>query len=154
MIPSPSLVSKSKTSSFLESSDSSSFASNARVTCNSSSSSSTSSFSTSSDDTTPAAKRPAIKKGGIPSVKISRKLNLTCSAKRPLAVASDGKSFVPSSKLLTVHRIDSKHSFCKALVTTHERYGHVSPKKVISFTKKGRVHSSTIFVRGALDFKV
>jgi len=51
-----------------------------------------------------------------------------------------------------VYRIDS--SLGKALVTAHERYGHVSPKKLVYFKKKGRFHSSIISVRGALDFKV
>jgi len=41
-----------------------------------------------------------------------------------------------------------------SIVTAHERYGHVSPKKLVYFKKKGRVHSSNIPVRGALDFKV
>jgi predicted hydrocarbon binding protein len=60
---------------------------------------------------------------------------------------------VPFGKLAPiVYRIDS--SLGKALVTAHERYGHVSPKKLVYFKKKGRVHSSIISVRGALDFKV
>jgi len=76
------------------------------------------------------------------------------SQKRSSSSACNVKSFVPSGKLPIVYRIDSKHSLRKALVTAHERYGHVSPKKSIYFKKKGRVHSLTIPVRGALDFKV
>jgi len=139
-------VSESDSSSSLESSDSSSPASNARLTRSSSSSSSTSSSSTSSADTPSVATRPAVKKGGKKKMKISQK--------RSSSSASDLKSVVPSGKLTIVHRIDSKHSLRKALATAHERYGHVSPKKLVYFKKKGRVYSSTIPVRGALEFKV
>jgi len=76
------------------------------------------------------------------------------SQKRASSSASDVKSVVPSGKLPIYHRIDSKHSLRKALVTAHERYGHVSPKKLVYFKKKGRVYLSTIPVRRALDFKV
>jgi len=74
------------------------------------------------------------------------------SQKRSFSSASDLKSVVPSGKLPIVHHIDSKHSLRKALATAHERYGHVSPNKLVYFKKKGRVHSSTIPVRGALYF--
>jgi len=147
-------VSESDNSSSLESSDSSSLANNVHVTRSSSSSSFTSSSFTSSDDTPSVAERPAVKKGGGKKVKTSQKRNLTAEAKRPSSSDSKGKSVVPSGKLPIVHRIDSKHSLRKALVTAHERYGHVSPKKLVYFKKKGRIHSSNIPVRGALDFKV
>ena len=53
-----------------------------------------------------------------------------------------------------VHAIDSKNSLRKALIKAHERFDHVSPKKLVYFKKKGKIHSSTIPVRGGLDFKV
>ena len=144
-------VSESDSSSSLESSDSSSRASDVRLTRSSSANSSTSSSSTNSNDMLPVANRPAVKKRGKTTMKTSQKCNLTSSAKRRLGSAPDPKSAVPSGKLPTVHRIDSTHSLRKALVTAHERYGHVSPKKLVYFKKKGRVHSTTIPVRGALD---
>jgi len=53
-----------------------------------------------------------------------------------------------------VHAIDSKNSLRKALIKAHERFDHVSPKKLVYFKKKGKIHSSTIPMRGRLDFKV
>jgi len=53
-----------------------------------------------------------------------------------------------------IHAIDSKSFLRKALIKAHERYGHVSPKKLVYFKKKGKIHSSLIPMRGGLDFKV
>jgi len=84
-------VSKADSNSSLESSDSSSLASNAHVTRSFPSSSSTSSSSSRSDDTPSVAKRSAVKKGGEPK-KISQKRNLTSSIKRPVASGENNRT--------------------------------------------------------------
>jgi len=124
--------------------------------------------SSSSDSSDPRDDTPTpVIKGGKSAVDaVSKKKKKSSSADMPFqkisksskqSVQATGstkkcKSFNPFNSI--VHGIDSTNSLRTALVKAHERYGHMSPKKLVYFRKKGKVHSSTIPMRGALDFKV
>ena len=69
---------------------------------------------------------------GMQSQKKSR------SSKLSMQAAKKRKSFKPVNAV--VHGINSTNSFHRALVKALEIYGHVSPKKLVYFKNKGKVH--------------
>jgi len=141
--------------------------SSADASCSSSdSASATKSSSSDSSDSNDDTTTPVIKGGksavdavskkkkkcsyaGMPSQKKSKSSKQSVQA---TGSTKKCKSFKPVNAV--VHGIDSTNSLRRALVKAHERCRHVSPKKLVYFKKKGKVHSSTILMRGALDFKV
>ena len=46
-----------------------------------------------------------------------------------------------------------KLSLRQSLQKAHERYGHIAPKRLVDFKKKGKLYSSLIPSKGRLDFK-
>jgi len=133
---------------------------------NDSASSSLSSSSDSDSDDCSAASAGATKGGESVIVKsqkkskssrpeVQSKSSTQSKGKKPavqVSVSTKRKATMPVNAV--VHAIDSKNSLRKALIKGHERFGHVSPKKLVYFKKKGKIHSSTIPMRGGLDFKV
>jgi len=130
------------------------------------SASATNSSSFDSSDSSDDTPTPVIKGGKSPVDAVSKKKKKSSSAGMPSqkksksskqSVQATGwtkkcKSFKPVNSV--VHGIDSTNSLRRALVKAHERYGHVSPMKLVYFKKKGRVHSWIIPMRGALDVKI
>ena len=133
---------------------------------NDSAASSISSSSESDSDDGSAASAGATKGGESVIVKSHKKLkslrpeaqsksSAKSKGKKPaVQVSSSTKHKATMPVNAVVHAIDSKNPLRKALIKAHERFGHVSPKKLVYFKKKGKIHSSTIPVRGGLNFKV
>jgi len=97
----------------------------------------------------PSKKKKKSSSADMPSPQKSQSSKLSVQAS---GSTKKRKSFKPVKA--AVHSIDSTNSLRRALVKAHERYGRVSPKKLVYFKKKGKVELFTIPIRGALDFKV